>query len=136
MQSWLKPMQTIAKLWETFTWPWMKQAHGIYIRKAKSLKGFETQDWARLQAEKFCNSWFISSQAYAYWHSLKLQRTYSCLSMQATQGADKESYDLYKHSILKIPRYLVCFFIFAVGEQLEVLNQECKSIALLQIFEK
>lgn len=56
--------------------------------------------------------------------------------MQVTQGADKESYDLYKHSISKIPRYLVCFFIFTVGEQLEVLNQECKCIALLEIFEK
>lgn len=55
--------------------------------------------------------------------------------MQVTQGADKESYDLYKHSILKIPRYLVYFFIFTVGE-LEILNQEYKCIALLQIFEK
>lgn len=136
MQSWLKPRQTIAKLWETFAWPWMKQARGIYTRKAKSLKGFVSQDWARLQAEKFRNSWFISSQVYTYWHSLKLQRTYSCLSMQVTQGADKESYDLYKQRILKIPRYLVYFFIFTVGEQLEVLNQEYKCIALLQIFEK
>ena len=56
--------------------------------------------------------------------------------MQVTQGADKESYDLYKHSSLKIPRYLVYFFILTVGEQLEILNQEYKCIALLQIFEK
>lgn len=125
-QSYLKPVQTIVKLWENFVWPLMKQAHGFYIRKGKSLEGIKSQDWARLHAGKFWNLWLLSSPAYACWCHFK---TWEYLPMLFHASSTRCRHKM--QSILKNLKIVYAlFFFFTVEVELEVLNQECKCIAV------